>query len=109
MNQETMIKELESKFKLNAVPRFEFDATLIDGKEPQGIWIRDDICKESNGFYNYADDTMNDSNILNQFLSSKGWYAEPYDAETIMIYEISKTYHTPEEVDAMSDSEDDYY
>ena len=104
-----MIKELESKFKLNAVPRFEFDATLIDGKEPQGIWIRDDICKESTGFYNYAEDTMNDSNILNQFLSSKGWYAEPYDAETIMIYEISKTYHTPEEVDAMSDSEDDYY
>ena len=88
MNQETMIKELESKFKLNAVPVFEFDATLIDGKEPQGIWIRDDICKESTGFYNYAEDTMNDSNILNQFLSSNGYYAQPYDSETIMIYEI---------------------
>jgi hypothetical protein len=45
MNQETLIKNLETKFKLNAVPRFEFDATLIDGKEPQGIWIRDDIAK----------------------------------------------------------------
>ena len=39
IKQEQMIKELQSKFKLNAVPRFEWDATLIDGKEPQGIWI----------------------------------------------------------------------
>ena len=44
MKQKQMIKELETKFKLNAVSRFEFDATLIDGKEPQGSWIRDDIC-----------------------------------------------------------------
>ena len=83
-----MIKELETKFNLNAVSSFEFDATLIDGKEPQGIWIRDDICKESTGFYNYAEDTMNDNNILNQFLSSNGWYAQPHDSETIMLYPI---------------------
>ena len=88
MKQEQMIKELQSKFKLNAVPRFEWDATLIDGKEPQGIWIRDDICKESTGFYNYAEDSMNDDNILNKFMLKHGWYAQPYDSETIMIYEI---------------------
>jgi hypothetical protein len=87
MNQEKMIKELETKFKLNAVPRFEFDNTLIDGKEPQGIWIKDDICKEETGYYRYAEDTMNDDNVLNQFLSSNGWHAQPYDAETIMLYQ----------------------
>ena len=86
MNQETLIKNLETKFKLNAVPRFEFDATLIDGKEPQGIWIRDDICKESTEYYRYAEDTMNDNNILNKYLKDNGWYAEPYDSETIMLY-----------------------
>ena len=88
MKQEQMIKELQSKFKLNAVPRFEWDATLIDGKEPQGIWIRDDICKESTGFYDYAEDTMNDENILNKFMLEHGWYAQPYDAETIFFYEV---------------------
>jgi hypothetical protein len=83
MKQEQMIKQLESKFKLNAVPRMEFD-----GVDSEGIWIRDDICKESTGFYRYAEDTMNDDNILNKFLSKNGWYAEPYDAETIMMYEV---------------------
>jgi len=82
MKQEQMIKELESKFKLNAVPMEEWDGS------DNGIWIRDDICKKETGFYNYAEDTMNDNNILNQFLSSNGYFAEPYDSETIMIYEI---------------------
>ena len=27
-----------------------------------------------------------DDNILNKFLSLHGWYAEPYDAETIFFY-----------------------
>ena len=88
MKQKQMIKELETKFKLNAVSRFEFDATLIDGKEPQGIWIKDDICKESTDLYRYAEDTMNDDNILNKFLTKHGWYAQPYDPETIMVYPI---------------------
>jgi hypothetical protein len=82
MKQEQMIKELESKFKLNAVPMEEWDGS------DNGIWIRDDICKKETGFYNYAEDTMNDNNILNQFLSSNGYFAEPYDSETIVIYEI---------------------
>ena len=82
MKQEEMIKQIENKFKLNAVPRSDFD-----GVESDGIWIRDDICKESTDFYNYAEDTMNDDNILNKFLSANGWYAQPYDAETIMLYE----------------------
>jgi hypothetical protein len=88
IKQKQMIKELETKFNLNAVSSFEFDATLIDGKEPQGIWIRDDICKKETGYYQYAEDTMNDNNILNQFLSSNGWYAQPHDSETIMLYPI---------------------
>ena len=83
MNQETMIKELESKFKLNAVPMEEWDSN-----RDNGIWIRDDICKESTGFYNYAEDSMNDDNILNKFMLKHGWYAQPYDAETIFFYEI---------------------
>ena len=83
MKQEEMIKQIKNKFKLNAVPRSDFD-----GVESDGIWIRDDICKESTDFYNYAEDTMSDDNILNKFLSANGWYAQPYDAETIMMYEV---------------------
>ena len=81
MQQDVMINALQDRFKLNAVPRSDFD-----GVESDGIWIRDDICKESTDFYNYAEDTMNDDNILNKFLSLHGWYAEPYDAETIFFY-----------------------
>ena len=80
--EDLMIVKLQEQFNLNAVPMEEWDGST------GGIWIRDDICKKETGYYRYAEDTMNDSNILNQFLSSNGYFAEPYDAETIMVYEI---------------------
>ena len=82
MNQETLIKNLVNKFELRAVPMEEWDGS------DTGIWIKDDICRESTDYYRYAEDTMNDDNILNKFLSANGWYAQPYDSETILLYPI---------------------
>ena len=78
--QKTMIRMLREQFNLNAVSREEWDGSAT------GIWIRDDICKPETDYYPYADGTMDMDNVLNKFLSSKGWFAEPYDSETIMMY-----------------------
>ena len=82
MTKKELMKQLKEVFGLNAVCASEFY-----GRDSDGIWIRDDICKESTDYYNYADDTMNEYNVLNQFLYEAGWHAEPYDSETIMIYQ----------------------
>ena len=79
MKRETMIKNLEKKFNLLAVPREEFD-----GRGTTGLWIRDNICKPETDFYNYAEATM-EENKLNSYLKKNGWWAEPYDAGTIML------------------------
>lgn len=77
-----LINSLKSKFNLNAV-----DASDFYGYKDQGIWIRDDICKPETDYYGYANATM-EENRFNSFLTSKGWYAEPYDGETIMLYQV---------------------
>ena len=82
MKTNTMIKNLRSKFDLNAVDSAEFDGR--DG----GIWIRGNICNEATGYYNYANETMNDENVLNKYLKKHGFFAEAYDSETIMMYNI---------------------
>ena len=76
-----MIKLLDKKFNLNVVPREEFDG------EEAGLWVRDDICKPETDYYNYLSGTLQD-NKLNDFLTDCGWYAQAYDAETIMLYKI---------------------
>lgn len=81
MNREALIKALNEKFNLNAVPSEEFNGSA------NGIWIRDNICKPETDYYNYAESTMDMDNKLNQFLSKNGWFAEPHDSETIMIWE----------------------
>ena len=81
MDLDTMLDALNKKFNLNAVPSEEFDF------HAGGIWIRDDICKKETDFYPYAEGTGDDNNILNQFLVENGWFAEPHDSETIMIWE----------------------
>lgn len=83
VSKNVMMERIQKKFALNAV-----DATDFYGYESDGIWIRDDICTEKTGFYNYADGTMDDSNVLNKFLNKAGWFAEPYDSETIMLYKM---------------------
>lgn len=77
-----LIKTLKAKFNLNAV-----DASEFYNYKTKGIWIRDDICKPETDYYGYANATM-EENRLNSFLTSKGWYAEPYDSETIMLYPV---------------------
>jgi len=74
-----VMQALATKFKLNAVPSEDFDG--VEG----GIWIRDDICKQETDWYAYAEGTMQD-NDLNRFLKKAGWFAEPYDSETILIW-----------------------
>ena len=49
------------------------------------IRIRGSICKAETDWYNYAEATM-EENRLNDYLKKNGWYAEPYDAETIMLW-----------------------
>lgn len=80
MKLDAMLDALYKKFNLNAVPSEDFDG------HKGGIWIRDDICKKETDFYPYAEGTMDESNVLNQFLSENGWFAEPHDSETIMIW-----------------------
>tara|TARA_R110000803_G_scaffold37528_1_gene80867 strand:+ start:473 stop:706 length:234 start_codon:yes stop_codon:yes gene_type:complete len=77
-----MIKNLRSKFNLNAVDSAEFNG------RSGGIWIRGDICCEATGYYGYSNDTLDADNVLNKYLSKHGFFAESYDSETIMIYNI---------------------
>lgn len=86
MKRDALIKNLHNKFNLNAVYAGEFYGYPADGSSDKGIWIRDDICKKETGWYNYANDTMDMDNILNQYLRKHGWHTEAHDAETIMIY-----------------------
>ena len=80
MTQKTMIKNLAAKFGIPSVSAEEFY-----GYKHDGIWCRGDICTESTDYYPYAEGTMQD-NKLNTYLHSKGWFAEPYDSETIMFH-----------------------
>jgi len=82
MKRSTLIRNLQDTFNLNAVASEEFESDSWGG-----IWIRDDICKPETGFYPYADGTSQD-NELNDFLRKAGWFAEPHDSETIMLWEV---------------------
>jgi len=82
MKRSTLMNQLETKFDLKT------DTTESFGIGKGGIWIRDDIANEKTEFYNYSEGTMVENNILNQFLFKNGWFAEPYDSETIMLYQI---------------------
>jgi len=82
MKRSTLMNQLEAKFDLKT------DTTEAFGIGKGGIWIRDDIANEKTEFYNYSEGTMVENNILNQFLFKNGWFAEPYDSETIMLYQI---------------------
>ena len=83
MKRSTLMRTLQEKFNLNAVPSEEFERDSWGG-----IWIRDDICKPETDWYQYANDTANDNNKLNKFLATVGWFAEPYDNMTILMWEV---------------------
>ena len=73
MRRATLIKNLESKFGIQAVPADEFY-----GYKKDGIWCRDDICTEKTDYYPYDEGTKQ-ANKLNRNIESKGWFAEPYE------------------------------
>jgi len=83
MKRSTLIRNLQDTFNLNAVASEEFESDSWGG-----IWIRDDICKPETNFYPYADGTADETNKLNDFLRKAGWFAEPHDSETIMLWEV---------------------
>ena len=78
MNKSQMLKALKSKFNLPVK-----DASEFYGESSSSIWCAGDICRPETDYYDYAEGTWDDSNILNVFLNKNGWYAEPYDSETI--------------------------
>ena len=84
LNRNAMIESLKSNFNLSSKPAEDFYA---DDTIDTGLWINDDICKPETDYYNYADGTL-ENNKLNDFLKKNGWFAEPYDGETIMIWPI---------------------
>ncbi len=82
MKRNKLMNELKSRFGLNAVPSEEFGASYRGG-----IWIRGSVSNEQTDWYN-ADDTMYPERPFNQYLKQKKWYAEPYDSETIMLWQL---------------------
>ena len=82
MDIETVCEEAYDRFGLNLVPSEEFDG------HPGGIWVRDNIAKESTDWYNYWEGTLDHDNVLNVFMRERGFFAEPYDNETIFFWRI---------------------
>jgi len=91
MRRKTLMNHLEKRFDLTVGTTEEFDGNNAGGKG--GIWIRDNIASLTCNLWlkNYAWDSLGtavENNVLNKFLEKNGWFAEPYDAETIMLYSI---------------------
>ena len=82
MDIETLCEKAIERFGLNFVSSEEWDG------HPGGIWVRDDICTESTDYYRYAEGTFDHDNVLNKFMREHGFYAEPYDSETIFFWRI---------------------
>ena len=80
MDNNGMIQALKYNFHLDAV-----DAKYFDPSYRRGLWIISDIKNNFTGYKGYADATL-DENILNSWLDSVGWYAEPYSVFEIFIY-----------------------
>ena len=79
MNRDDLMAELVERYTVNAVPSEEFNGN------GGGIWLRDDVW----GKLSYdADDTLNDDHVFNAYLKAAGWFAEPYDSETIFLYPL---------------------
>ena len=82
MKRDRLAFQLKSKFNLSTRPAEEFYGHSL---ESVGLWINDNICKKETDYYDYANGTL-DNNKLNDYLESNGWYAEPYDSETIFVW-----------------------
>lgn len=82
LSRNKMMQELQNKFELPVVPSEEFGNNYKGG-----IWVRGSVSNEKTNWYN-ADDTLYPEVAFNQFLSKRGWFAEPYDSETIFFYKV---------------------
>lgn len=79
MKKTTLMKNLSTKFKLEVVGGEEFY-----GRPSEGIWIRDGLSK-----INYSlEANLQGNHPLDEFIRKCGWFVEPYDAETFLVYPV---------------------
>jgi hypothetical protein len=95
MKRKAMMKALEEKFGFTVATREEFDG--CEEKSDGGIWVKsseETTIEGLRAFNYYAFDIdpkeevyiMGVHKKVHNFLEKHGWYAEPYDAGTYMIY-----------------------
>ena len=91
MNRDKLIKELYTRWNIDFVRTTEeFNGDI------GGVWLSgEDSAKMKDGldmfdYYteNYNRYELGVHNIICKWLEKKGWYAEWYDAGTIMLYKI---------------------
>jgi len=75
-----LMKLLEKKFNLTVGTSEEFYGEDSVG----GIWIRDGLCTELTDYFDY--EIGIEGNILNEFIKSQGWFIEPNDADTMLLW-----------------------
>lgn len=89
-----MSKIIEKKELLNKLEEAGFnvaDASDFYSRETDGIWFKTgktDAARKM--LYNELswDYGLEDTNPITDFLAPFGWFAEPYDSETLMAYKI---------------------
>jgi len=89
----TVIKEMKAKFNTECKPSSEFY-----GEPSKGIWVTGiGTLDDDNSAFDYASTdydfteevfTMGVHNTVNKYLEDAGYYAEPYDAGTWMLWPI---------------------
>lgn len=82
LTRDEMIKVIKDRFILNAVPSEEFGEDYKGG-----IWIKDDMYRPYFEYYDH-ESTLDEDHFFNKALKEHSWYAEPYDAETILLWKM---------------------
>lgn len=75
-----VMKDLAKKFNLEVV-----DASEFYGYQNFGIWIRDGIYDLN---YGIEHNLRARPHPLNDYVDEAGWFIEPYDSETFLVYPI---------------------
>jgi hypothetical protein len=74
-----MIAELASTWNLDAAPISEF----YGHNKYKGIWIKNAYDANVS-----AETTLDSNHPFMLFVAARGFFAEPYDSETIMLYKV---------------------
>lgn len=80
MKRDDLIEYLNKKY-----PEIDADYSEDFGVSGGGIWLKgtEDMCWDSEILAFQTDATLNE---VNDFLSENGWFIEPYDHGTFMIW-----------------------